>query len=104
MARFSVKIGFKETVESEPGIYNTTIVEKPATADMIYQVQRTATEEEVNDTVTLGHQISIVINPYISSNLINLAYVKMHGVKWRIKTFEVYYPRIKISLGGVYND
>ena len=49
-------------------------------------------------------QISIVADPYIRNNFMDIAYVEWLGYKWRVTSVDpTQFPRIVLELGGLYN-
>ncbi len=104
MAKFSGKIGFFETIQTEPGIWEEQIIEKTYYGDITRNISRYQQTENINGNITINNTISIVADPYATNNFQYMIYVILHGVKWRITSAEVEYPRIILSLGGLYNE
>lgn len=106
MAKFYGEIGFGITEETEPqsGIWESKIVKRRYTGD-IYQYTRRyeSSGETVNDNVSVSNDISIVGDQYAISHLGEIKFIDWLGTKWSVKSITVLYPRITISLGGVYN-
>lgn len=106
MAKFYGKIGFVKTVEDpdNPGVWNEEIIEKSYEGDLIKVYRRLQTSSDsVNDNITISNEISIVADPYANENMFAMRYVVFRGAKWKIESIDVEYPRLKLSLGGVYN-
>lgn len=106
MAKFYGNIGFANTVEDEnsPGVWNEKIVEQPYHGDFISINRRLqSATNSVNDNITLSNQISIVANPYAMNNFYSIRYAVISGVKWKITDVQVAYPRLILSIGGLYN-
>ena len=59
--------------------------------------------DNVISSITLSNELSIVSDNYAISNFHFMKYAEFMGVKWKIKKVEVKYPRLIITLGGVYN-
>ena len=97
------KIGFSDTVEKSPGVYVPEIVEKNYYGDLIKNVKRTNDGDKVNDDITLSNQLSIILDPYIQNRFSSIKYVTMFGSKWKVSNVEVQFPRLLLSLGGMYN-
>lgn len=105
MAKFSGKIGYAETVEIEPGVWKEQIVEHgPYYGDVLKDYNRFQSSGGVNDNINISHNISIVADPYANENFQYMKYVVYKGVKWRIQTFDIQYPKMILNLGGVYNE
>lgn len=103
MAKFYGIIGYELTVETEPGIYEEVIIENEYYGDVIRNSRRLKEGSKVNDDVNISNQISIVADPFANNNFHAMRYVEFMGAKWKITDVEVQYPRLILSIGGVYN-
>ena len=103
MAKFYGVIGYATTVETEPGVYEETIIERPYYGETIKNTRRLQSGNKVNDDINISNQFSIVADPYANENFHAMRYVEFMGTKWRISDVEVQYPRLLLSVGGVYN-
>lgn len=103
MAKFYGVIGFAETVETEPGIWEEVITERNYSGDLIRNSRNLQSSDSVNDNINISNEISIIADPYAEQNFHNIRFVKFMGTKWKIKNVEVLYPRLRLTVGGVYN-
>ena len=103
MAKFYGVIGYAVTEETEPGIYEERIVEKEHFGDVVRNTRRLSNAAKVNDDITISNQISIVADPFANNNFHSMRYVLFMGSKWKVTEVEVQYPRLILTLGGVYN-
>lgn len=103
MAKFFGKIGYSTTVETSPGIWTETIIERPYYGDILKNSRRWQTGESINDDLNFGNRISIVGDPYAYNNFAQMRWVEWMNAKWIVSDVEVEYPRLILSLGGVYN-
>lgn len=103
MAKFYGVIGFAETVETDPGIWEEKIVERSYSGDLIRNIRKLQSSNSVNDNITISNEISIVADPYAEQNMYAMRYVTFKGNKWKIESVDVNYPRLTLSIGGVYN-
>lgn len=103
MAKFYGAIGFAETKETSPGVYNEEIVEHFYYGDLIRNNRRLQTGDKVNDDINVSNEISIVADPYANEHFYAMRYVSFMGAKWKISNVDVQYPRLILTLGGVYN-
>lgn len=103
MAKFYGVIGYAVTEETEPGIYEERIVEKEHFGDVIRNTRRLSNAAKVNDDITISNQISIVADPFANNNFHSMRYASFMGSKWKVTEVEVQYPRLILTLGGVYN-
>ena len=51
----------------------------------------------------LENVLSIVADPYAKENFQYIRYVEWMGTRWKVTNAEVSYPRIILTLGGMYN-
>lgn len=104
MAKFYGAIGFAETVETDPGIWEEKIVEHSYSGDVIRNIRNLQTPtESVNDNINVSNEISIVADPYANKNMYAMRYIVFQGVKWKISSVNVNYPRLILTIGGLYN-
>lgn len=103
MARYYGMIGFGTTKETSPGIDTVEIIEKPYYGDVLDDSRRWESSEQLNDDFNIMNKISIVADTFATQNLQAMRYATFLGVKWKIKSAYINYPRITLSLGGEYN-
>ena len=103
MAKWYGKIGYADNVEVEPGVWEDSIVEHSYYGDLNRNTRSLQNSGEINDDINLSNEISIVADPYASENFYKMRYVEFAGTKWKITNVEVKYPRLILSIGGVWN-
>lgn len=103
MAKFYGEIGYIETVETEPGIFEEQVIKRNYSGDLIRNTRRLQTTDQVNDNINISNELSIVADPYANDHFHNMRYAKFQGTAWKITNVEVQYPRLILTLGGVYN-
>lgn len=103
MAKYYGIVGFCKSVEKRPGVWDDQVVERKYRGDVIRINQRWQPAQKVNDDLVINNQISIISDPYAFENLYAIKYVCLTGVKWKVSNVEVQYPRLILSIGGVYN-
>lgn len=105
MAKWYGKIGYSITEETEPGLWEPKIVEREHYGDTFALRRTIDNSNEVNDNISISvrNGISIVADPFANKNFGNMLYAEFMGAKWKIKDIEVQYPRLILTLGGVYN-
>jgi hypothetical protein len=104
MAKFYGKIGYRKTIETEPGIWEETIIEKEYYGDLTKNTSKSQLSGSTNDDININNSISIVADPFACENFQHMAYVTFMNCKWKISNVEVAYPRILLSLGGLYHE
>lgn len=103
MAKWYGKIGYAITEETEPGLWEPKIIERTYYGDMISDLRKRQNSGEVNDNINLSNVISIVADPFVIQNCSFMAYVEIMGAKWKITDVDIQYPRLTLTIGGVYN-
>ena len=104
MAKFYGPIGYAETVETRPGVWTDRITERKYSGDVIRNASKWSTSSDsTNDDLNINNQISIIADPFAYQNFHTMKYVEFMGTKWKITSVEVKYPRLILSVGGVYN-
>lgn len=106
MARFYGKVGYGESVETDPdvsGVWNDVITERDYQGDVIRNTKNSETSDQVNDEVSVSNSISIVADQHAIDNFIKIRYVMWAGVRWKVSNVDIRRPRLILSLGGVYN-
>ena len=91
------------TFETAPGVWEPSIIERPYYGDLIKNTRRLQSTDKVNDDINISNEVSIVADPYAMTNFHTMRYVQFMGAKWKITNVEVQYPRLILSLGGLYN-
>lgn len=104
MAKFCGIIGYEITKETEPGIYEETWIEQQYYGDVIKNSRRMQDAGKVNSDIVISNQFSIVADPFANHNFHSMRYIEFMGVKWKITEVEVQYPRLILSVGGIYNE
>lgn len=103
MAKFYGVIGYAVTKETAPGVWTEEIAEQSYYGDLTRNMRRLQDSGDLNDDINVANEISIVADPYANANVHSMRYVAFMGAKWKISKVEVQYPRLILTLGGVYN-
>lgn len=103
MAKFHGMIGYVNKVESKPGVWTPQTTVKEYYGDLVKNSVKNVASDSLNDGVSVSNDISIVADPYATANFHSMRYVEFMGAKWEIKSVDVRYPRLILTIGGVYN-
>lgn len=103
MAKYFDKIGYAEQVETAPGVWEEQITERQYYGDVVRNIRKLESSGDINDNINVSMEISIVADPYAIQNFHAMRYVEFMGSLWKITSVEVNYPRLILSIGGVYN-
>lgn len=103
MAKFHGAVGYGETVESRPGVWEDVITEKTYFGDVIRNSRGLKEGEGVNLDLSVGNSISIVADAYANEHFFAIRYIRWAGALWTVSNVDVQSPRLVLRLGGVYN-
>ena len=104
MTRFYGVVGYSHTVETEPGVAENVITERPYYGDVLGNSGRLIDSDKVNPDLAVSGQISIVADPYAYEHFMKIKYITWLGVRWKPSTIDATKPpRIFLRLGEVYN-
>ena len=103
MAKWYGKIGFGETVQTAPGVYEDSIITRSYRGDLNRNNRRLQSADQLNDNINVANEISIVADPYANTHFHSIRYVEFQGAKWKVSTVDVQYPRLILNIGGLYN-
>lgn len=103
MAKWFGTICFVETVETTPGVWTEQITKREYYGDLIRNSRRLQTSDKVNDDINITNELSIVADPYAMNHFHSIRSAELYGTEWKITNVEVRYPRLTLSLGGVWN-
>ena len=103
MNRWYGKVGYIETEEVEPGVWEEKEVVREYYGDFIKRYSKFKVSGDVNDDRDIFVELSIMADPYAELHFYSIRYAEFGGVKWKVNTVEPRRPRLILSLGGVYN-
>lgn len=103
MAKFYGEVGYANTAETEPGIWEEVITERMYYGDVLKISRRLVNSGSVNDNLKVNNEVSIIADPFAYQNFVNIRYVNWLGASWKVTNVVVQSPRLTLSLGGVYN-
>ncbi len=103
MAKVYGEIGYGETVETAPGVWEDQITEKSYYGDVIRNSRQLKEGEGVNPDLSVGNSISIVADAYANEHFFAIRYIRWAGTLWIVSNVDVQSPRLNLRLGGVYN-
>lgn len=103
MAKFYGIIGYGITAEIKPGVWKEQITERNYYGDLVRDTRSLNTSDDLIDDINVANEISIVADPFANENFHAMQYVEFMGAKWKISKVEVRFPRLILTIGGVYN-
>lgn len=103
MARFYGNVGYADTQEIRPGVWEDVIEERSYYGTVTRDSTKWRNSEGLHDNLTMVNTISIVADAYAIDHVFDMRYIEWLGKAWRITDVVVERPRLEIRLGGVYN-
>lgn len=104
MAKFYGIIGYAMTEETSPGIWEERIFKRHHYGELIRNTRKIQTSESVNDNIDIANEVSILADSFAYGNAYKMRYIEFMGAKWKITSIEIQYPRLILTIGGIYND
>lgn len=103
MSKWYGNVGFADTVEYESGCWEDQVVARPYYGDVLSNRWKRQNSGGVNDDINLSKQISIVADPYALNHCSMIVYVEYMGTNWKVTDVEPQFPRLILTVGGVWN-
>lgn len=104
MNKWFGKIGYVQEVQTAPSVWTNEETVREYYGDVIRNTSRWSTNHDsTNDDLTINNQISIVTDPFAYQNFHSMKWIEFMDTKWKITSVEPKYPRLILTIGGVYN-
>lgn len=103
MAKFYGAIGYGNTVETAPGVWEDVIIDHKYYGDVIRNTRQLGEGATLNDNLLIGNSFSILADAYAYENFYAMRYITWAGSLWTVIDVEVKAPRLLLRVGGVYN-
>ena len=104
MAKFYGEIGYGINTLTKPGVWEDIITTKNYSGDVLRNSRKLVVgSSTLNDDIVMSNEISIVADAFATQNFQSIKYIVYMGAKWKVNSIEVQYPRLILSMGGVYN-
>lgn len=103
MPKFYGNIGYAISKETAPGVWTEDIVERQYFGDIYRNTRKLQSGNQVNDSIDISNEISILSDPFANENFHSMRYITYMGAKWKVSSVEVRYPRLILTVGGLYN-
>lgn len=104
MARFAGSVGFVTYEETSPGVYEEKIDERFFIGDVLRgQRNLRSDEDNVHGRLNVNNSISIIADNDAIRDMFNIRYVVWMGYRFIVTNVEIRYPRVILTVGGIYN-
>ena len=103
MARFHDIVGYEDSRETSSGIWSG-VKETVYDGDTLEMGSRwTSRYSTLIENVDITARVSIIADPYAFANYQKIRYIHIDGQFWEVKSVTKSYPRLILTVGGVYN-
>lgn len=102
MARFHGYVGYLDTEEVRPGVHMPKIVERECSGDILQYGNKVQAGVSVIDDPVIMNRVSFLADPYAREHSDTIKYVVWMGTLWNVTAVSVEFPRLILTLGGVY--
>ena len=103
MAKYCGNIGYCVEEETKPGVIEPVMKERKYYGDILSLKRNTENGTQINDALLLNTRISVVSDPFATQNRNALKYITLDGIRWKITSIDIQFPRMIVETGGVYN-
>lgn len=104
MTKWYGKIGYVKQVQTSPSVWQNEETVREYYGEVVRNTSRWSTNpDSTNDDLTINNQISIVSDPFADQNFHSMKWIEFMGAKWKITSVEPKYPRLILTVGGVWN-
>lgn len=103
MSKWYGKVGYITTEETEPGVWKEKVTEADYYGDVLEYTSRWNSSNKVNDDTDITARISIVADPFAYEHFSKIKFAQFMDAMWEVKSASPQYPRLILTLGGVYN-
>jgi len=103
MAKWYGKVGYVVDEETSPGIWKQIPEERTYFGDLLSGMSKWSSSGKVNDDLNVANKISIMADQFAYQNFSAIKYVEFMGSLWDVTTVEPQFPRIILTVGGLYN-
>ena len=104
MNKFWGTLGFVRDVETSPDVFTEEPIERGYTCEVLRREKRWQSSGNVIDVnLTVENRISIFADPFALDAMDQIKYLIRGKSKWKVTAVEDAYPRLILTLGGVYH-
>ena len=101
--KFYGNIGFAVVEDLGEGIWKEKITDKKYAGDILQLQRNRDSGEHINDGLRMNCRISVLMDPWFQDHFSQVRYVEYMNSKWIAESLDPQYPRVNITLGGLYH-
>lgn len=104
--KYSGKIGFavSKAEDDDPTNWKESYKEFEYFGDILRNNRRYTSSDKIVDDLEITNQFSILADEFMLRNFAHMRYLTYLGEKWKITSADIQYPRITISIGGIFHE
>ncbi len=103
MARFYGPVGYGLDKDMGGSVFVTDVQEVNYYGDVRRNARRLDSGEYLNDNLIANVIVSIVADDFAIENFQYIRYVLWNGTRWKVTMIDVQWPRLILTIGGIYN-
>ena len=104
MAKFYGTIGYAVPEEQSPGVWMDKITEREYFGDILSNTSKWSSDSDSTmDELSVNNRFSVIADPFAYENFQAMKYINYMGTNWKITSVSVQYPRLILTVGGIYN-
>lgn len=104
MNKFWGTVGFVRDVETSPDVFEEVATERGYSCEVLKREKRwQASGNVIDDNLTVENRIGIFADPFALEAYESIRYIVRGKSKWKVTSVEEAYPRLILTLGGVYH-
>lgn len=103
MGKFYGVVGYAVTEETSPGVWTKQVYERSYYGDVRKVARRLMEDDKINDDVKVNNEVSIVADPFAMGHFFDILYIEWGDLNWKVSSVTVEYPRLVLTLGGLWN-
>lgn len=104
MAKWHGKIGYAKQVQTTPGVWKNEETVYEYSGDFLRNFSNSSpTPDSTNDELKFDAQVSIVADQFAYQNFYSMKWIELYGAQWKITKVEPRYPRLILTVGGIWN-
>ena len=105
MNKFWGRVGFVKQVETSPDVWTEQVTERNYSCEKVRNGSRwqNSSYTTTNEDLVIDNRFSILADPYAWNEIDSIRYLVRRGSKWEVTSVEENYPRLILTLGGIYH-
>lgn len=101
--KYSGKVGFASKVQTSPGVWEDTIIERDYIGDVLQRTERLDEGDSVIPRYYTTTSVSVLSDGVLKERYSDVRYVTFGGIRWTVQSIIHKFPRIEMFLSEEYN-